>query len=171
MANCPKCNNRHPFLKVGFLSKIRNKFRCKSCDTIIEADKSFLGVLGGLGGSIAGALMIWNKEIFGNQPLSFLMAIASTVVLLIIAAFIQNSYINLTIAENQNDESFKEEEIKIDSRPPLPKNATRVEYLKNKYHNKSDSELVSIANASDNEMTKEAQEAAKKLLNERKNIT
>ena len=145
MANCPKCNNRLPFLKVGFLSKIRNKFKCKSCHTIIEADKSFLGVLGGLGGGIGGSLMIWNKEIFGNQLLSFLIVIASAVVLILIAAFIQNSYIKLTIAENQNDESFKEEEIKIDYRPPLPKNATRVEYLKNKYHNKYDSELQSIA--------------------------
>ncbi|MBA4746531.1 MAG: hypothetical protein H2058_14855 [Muricauda sp.] len=101
MANCPKCNNRLPFLKAGLLSRVRNRVECRSCNTILEADTS-LSSISGLIGGLGGALVIWNKEIFGNQSLSLIMAIATSVVLIIVAMLIQNRFIKLKIVENKD---------------------------------------------------------------------
>lgn len=168
MANCPNCKHRLSFFKVGFLSRLRDKVKCNSCNKISEADKSLIGQLGGLGAGLGSIVLLWNKEIFGNHPSSIILGIVSAVLLIFIVALIQNKYVKLTIAEDQNNALFEEEEIKIIARPPLPKNASRIEYLKNIYYSKSDAELEFIAKASENEMTKEAQEAAKELLEERK---
>lgn len=102
MANCPKCNNRLPFFEVGLLSRVRNTIKCKSCDTRLEADKSLLGISGLIGG-LGGALIIWNKRIFGDQSLSLIMSIVISLLLIVVAMFIQNKFIKLTVVENQDN--------------------------------------------------------------------
>jgi len=102
MANCSKCNNQLPFLKVGLLSSVRNSIECKSCDALLEADKSLMGISGLIGG-LGGALVIWNKEIFGDQSLSLIMAVATSILLIVVAMFIQNKIIKLTVVENQDN--------------------------------------------------------------------
>lgn len=100
MANCPKCNDRLPFFKLGLISRVRNRVECNACDTMLEADKGLLSVSGLIGG-IGGALVIWNKEIFGNHSLSMVMAIASSIVLIIGGMLLQNRFIKLKVVEKQ----------------------------------------------------------------------
>ena len=70
------------------------------------------------------------------------------------------------ISKNQNRKGLSIEESK---RPILPENPTRTEYLKNKFFEKSNSELINISNSS--KRIPEALRAAKEILEERKNVT
>lgn len=102
MANCTNCNNRLPFFKVILLSETRNGIKCKSCEKTLKAEKSFLGIIN-LIGLLGIPLIFWNKEIFGDQSLSLIMAVASSLLLFIAAMLIQNRFIKLRVAESQDD--------------------------------------------------------------------
>ncbi len=167
MAYCPNCNASLPFLKVGFLSARRNKIKCNNCHTIIEADKSVMRFVGGFGGFVGGFLVIWHRTLFGNNPASLFMALGFVVVLFFGLAYIQYHMLVFKVAKDQNDEMFIKKKKKVVPEKPLPKNPTRIDYLKHKYQHKSEGELTAIANADRNSMTDEARQAAKELIQER----
>ncbi len=170
MAKCPNCDTNLPIFKVLFLSRINNQLRCKACNKIIEADKSFLGIIGAIGGGASSFFIIWNKEVFRNNPHSLFFGFICSVIIIILVGFVHLKKVRLIISKEQDvvleeDIIIKEEPKK----PPLPKNATNIDYLKHKYYNLSDKELEDIS--CDLIMTEDAHKASKELLEERKKVT
>jgi|GEM_PF-1190261 len=171
MANCPKCSSRQAFLKIGFLSKLSDKFRCRKCNSIIEADKTTLTTVGAGIGAATYPTLNWIIYDSGNPLIWLPIYILGTASIVFWLAFNQFKTVKLTLAKDQNQKLtsdwIKERLEKIKLPPPLPPNASRVDYLKRKYYRKSLRELERIAN--DPNMTKDAHKAATELI-QKKNV-
>ena len=157
MAKCPKCSSQLNLLKVISLSRVSNKLICKSCETVLEANKS---VLSSFGITVAGLFIIIIKSGerwlgFENIFISFIIASASFITVSILFFCL----VKLKISKNQDKSNFTE------NLNPKEKSKLRIEYLKNKFQGKSDSELRQIT--TDQNRTPEAREAAKQLIEER----
>ena len=103
MANCPNCKTKLPFTRIALLSRIKNQFECNSCSKNLSANKTQLGIIGGIAGAIVAVLIFWNKEIFGPNSSSLILAFISSLVVLLITALIQNSIIQLEYSESETN--------------------------------------------------------------------
>ena len=165
MAKCPKCKNRLNFWDTIFLSRLSNRLICKSCETVLEANKSALSSFG-VSSTILFLTVIRNgKEWFGIENPLITFGIGLVVFIGITVFFFYQT--NLSVSNNQ-DKSELIDNSELKEKPILPNNYTRTEYLKNKFHNKSDKELESIA--IDSNRIPEAHKAASQILLERKNV-
>ena len=165
MATCPKCNYRLPFLKVGFLSKINNKVRCKSCNIILKGDESLASSTGMLGAALSVIILnIWREDICSNPMVFGIILFVVTTIFFLIATF-QYKNISLEIIEDQDRVLESEQFSKMPQVPDLPENPTFVDKLKQKHFHKTDDQLLRII--SNPKMVDEAHRAAKELLDER----
>ncbi|MEK6155691.1 hypothetical protein WIW50_20695 [Flavobacteriaceae bacterium 3-367] len=165
MSKCPKCSNRLNFWKTTSLSRLSNRMICKSCDVVLEANKSALSSFGVSSVAIFTIILRYGEDWFGVHFLiAFLLAILGFMAM----AFWFFYNVKLRVSKNQ-DKSDLIYSYELKKRPDLPKNHTRTEYLKNMFYEKTDAELEHIA--VDPGRVPEAQEAARQLLNERKNGT
>lgn len=167
MATCPNCSRTLPFFKVGFMTQLYPRIKCKSCSKILLGDESQLKALGRTGGASGGILgyVAMRQE---DPGLWFAIFAGFLTVMILFLANRQYKTLKLTVAEDQDAEAYHQEQGIVSPPPPMPENPSRVEYLKNNFHSKSDFELESIANASTQVRTKEAKQAARELLDERK---
>lgn len=168
MADCPNCNSKLPFLKVGFLSKINNKVRCKNCNIILKGDESLASTTGMLGAALSIIILnIWREEFFRTQWFLLLFFYCSYDLFLI--ATFQYKNIDLKVVEDQDQVLEYEQFSKMSQAPDLPENPTFVDKLKQKHFHKTDDQLLRIIN--NPKMVDEAHRAAKELLDERSEKT
>ena len=163
MAHCPKCKHKLKFEETISLSRLSNRVLCSNCNTVLEVDKSILSYFGA---GITGAFLLFTRLIekwFGDY--SF-VSIIIFIIITITVCWIYYVNIKLKISENQDTTNLNDDYVPKE-RPPLKKNASRIEYLKNKFLFKSDDELEYIVD--DINRTKEAKLAARELLNNRRN--
>lgn len=133
---------------------------------MLETDASALSLYGAIGAGVSSLFFIWNKYIFGENSNSIIYGFICGFGVLIIYMFFMNRAIKFSIASNQ-EEVLEENkyDFEFKNKPKLPDKPTRVEYLKNKYFNKTEKELEYIIN--DSAMTNDAHKAASELLAER----
>jgi hypothetical protein len=169
MADCPNCNSKLPFLKVGFLSKINNKVRCKNCNIILKGDESLASTTGMLGAALSIIILnIWREEFFSN-PMVFVTILFIVATIFFLIATFQYKNIDLKVVEDQDQVLEYEQFSKMSQAPDLPENPTFVDKLKQKHFHKTDDQLLRIIN--NPKMVDEAHRAAKELLDERSEKT
>lgn len=152
------------FFDIIFLSKNSNRILCNNCGTVLELSKSSLNAYGGITTGIFLLIVKFGERMFQFNS-RFTVILVSIAWLVCISLFFYFKT-KPTISKNQDKKELVTEEIK---RPILPENPTRTEYLKNKFYDKSNSELESIF--IDSKRVPEAQQAAKELLEERNKVT
>ena len=166
MAQCPKCKSRLSLYKIVSLSRHSNRVLCSSCNTVLEVNRLTLGLFGGSAVAIFMIIAKGGSKWFGieNSLISIGIAILSLIIITILFYY----QIRLRESSNQKKSEFVDN-FDLKKRPPLPDHFTRIEYLKNRFYDKSLSELEYISQ--DSSRVSEAREAAKQLIVERKNVT
>lgn len=79
------------------MSKRNNSIECKKCNTILEADKKQLTILGGIGGGIAGTFGCLTIYSFTYNPDLTVVFLGLVIITIIVGAVIQNQIIKLNV--------------------------------------------------------------------------
>lgn len=155
MKNCPNCNSKLPFFKIGFLSKRKNTIECPDCSSYLIGNKKYLSSNGSISGASAGLLMFITVNSVMDGSETWKVTLPLSIIVIFFFAVIQAKNVPLEIGEKPKKQT-KPEYIKP------PSKDDRMKYLKFKFRNKSSEELNEIL--SSNGYTKEAKSAADELI-------
>ena len=159
MRNCPKCSNKLPFFKIGFLSKRKNTIECPKCNAYLIGDKHYLSSNGAKSGGISGSLACLTVYSIRDGTLMWIISLPAIIIVLFIFAKIQAKDVPLKIGVKP------EEKEKIENYIKPPNKENRVEYLKYKYRKKSIKDLEHIVSSAGH--VEDAKNAANELIKER----
>ena len=164
MSNCPKCRSNISLSSLGFLSEKRGLIKCPACHTKLTVETPNLDRIAAKSSSLIAAF-IFVHELINDNPHAFLSGVAFGTIFMGVSHWAQYRFARLSVALNQSltiGEEKEEEKFTLRLRPPLSNNPSRVEFLKNVYHDAPPERLENIA--ADEYMTDEARIAARDLL-------
>lgn len=162
MSNCPKCRLKISPFTLGFLSEKLDVIQCPACKTKLNIETPDF-IQAAANASALVAICITVCEFINDNPYAIGLGIVSGGIFMGVSSWMQYKLAHLSITLNQNPtitESKSEFTLKL--RPPMSSNPSRVEFLKNVYHDASPERLENIA--TDEYMIPEARIAARELL-------
>lgn len=166
MSRCPKCRAKIPFIKTGFLSKIKNWVICPTCESYCVANKAQLSAIGGAGGAAGAGLGSWVISDLRYGGGLWYIGLILIIILFFGLAYYQHQNIRLTLSKMPESVKKSLEPIEIHT-GPIPSKSEPIEYLKYRYRNYSKEKLLEVAKSKD--YREDAKIAASELLKEKYN--
>lgn len=165
MSNCPKCNHKLPFLKVGLLSNASNGINCKICYTNLKANGLQLSIIGASGASIGVFLLNWVYIMYRNQLEYWFIGVLVVIIFFIGVIYLQNKTLKLYVDDKpKNIINLKTDNDTFNQVIPN-KFEDPIEHLKYIYRDYSEVKLKKIVSGSG--YRHEAIAAASQLLKEK----